>query len=683
MCRRFFYIPISLAVVLLVLQLQSTTLRAQTPSEEATEDWLLQQAADASQELPEAVMEEWQQLTETFGNRKINLNRADRQLLLESGKLSLDEIDALLGHRQQFGSLLDWYELQAIPGFTVSRIQELAQWFEVTPGHQKGSWKQSFGKLQHRWLFRVQQIMEPQAGYDSERKLSGRSHYLGPQHAFRSQYRQAGEMHQAVISISRDAGELGIDQLGGHLALQSSGRWKRIVLGDYHLRLGEGLIANTLFGNGRSVWMDQFVFNGSQLRGASGLQSFGAYRGLAATYYINRHWQWMPWLFAMRWSGSLLGNPVENEVNWQIGSIRENGLHRTPTEFAQRRQIDARGLGSQLFYNHRHLQLSLHGQYMQMPGAINRSEMLHQQHWPTGPHWLHLGIAHRWQKRKWHSQGEVAWQWQAGLAVLQQVYFIPHSKVQMRLAGRWYSPNYLSYYANSLHRGSRVNNEQGLLLQLHYQYNRQLQFAFFSDWVHFPWIRFQIPTPSSMREERLALRYDFSKTSALIGQIRLEEQQRPLSESGVRLLQNQRLIRSQLRFRQQLHENWELQWWWNSNTLGSPQRQGLASAVVLQLRYKTEKWAFAGQYSLFDATDYENRFYQTEPDVLYGMGMSSLFGQGARLVSMVQYKSRFAKVWLRYARTTYSDRETVGSGLDESSGNIRSQLSIQCQLQIR
>lgn len=656
---------------------------AQSPSEDATEDWLLQQVNDANQELPEAIMEEWQQLAESASARKINLNRADRQALMESGKLFSHEIEALLAHRSEFGLLLDWFELQAIPGFTVARIQELALWFEVLPGHQRGSWRQSFNKLQHRWLFRIQQTLEEQSGYTTERRASGRSHYLGPQHAFRSQYRQSGQMHQAVISISRDAGELGIDQLGGHLALQSNGRWKRTVFGDFHIRLGEGLVANTLFGNGRSVWIDQFVFNGSQLRGASGLQNFGAYRGVSGTFQINKKWHWMPWLFSMRWSGSFIGAASDSEALGSIGTLRENGLHRTPTEFAQRHQIPAQGFGSQLFFNNRRLQLSLHGQFLQLPGSINRNEMLHQQLWPVGPHWLHAGIAHRWQRHKWHSQGEVAWQWQGGMAALQQLYFIPHSKVQMRIAGRWYSPKYLSYHANSLHRGSRVNNEQGLLLQLHYQHNRHLQIALMSDWAHFPWMRFQIPTPSNLREERLAIRYDFSKTSFLVFQVRIETQDIGNNETGLRLLNEQRLVRAQWRYRQQLSEGWDVQWWLNHHWSQSNKGANQAQALALQLRYKSDKWAFAGQISTFDATTYENRFFQPEPDVLYGMGMSSLYGQGARLIAMAQYQNRFVRVWLRYARTAYSDRQTVGAGLDESQGNIRSQISIQCQLQIR
>jgi len=674
---------ISLAIMAGGIFFAMSTVLAQTPNEDATEDWLLQQANDAHQDLPEVLMEEWQQLAESGVIRKINLNRADRHTLTASGKLTEVEIDALLAHKQQFGLLLDWYELQAVPGFSVSRIQELQVWFEVLPGHQRGSWKHSFQKVQHRWLFRAQQILEKQEGYDLARRAAGRSHYLGPQHAFRSQYRQSGQMHQAVISIARDAGELGIDQLGGHLALQSNGRWKKIILGDYHLRIGEGLVANTLFGNGRSVWMDQFVFNGSQLRGASGLQSFGAYRGLSAVYHINSQWHFMPWLFSMRWSGSWVGASSDTADFGSIGLIRENGFHRTPSELAQRRQIAAQGMGSQLFFNNRRLQLSLHGQYMQLPGSIQRKEMVHQQLWPAGPHWLHLGLAHRWQRNKWHSQGEFAWQWASGWAFLQQFYLIPHSKVQVRMAGRWYRPNYLSYQANSLHRGSRVNNEQGVLLQLHYQMNRQLQIACMSDWVYFPWMRFQIPVPSSIREERLALRYDFSKTSSLTFQARWETQEVGHSEAGLRLLREQRIARYQWRYRQQLSETWDLQWWLNNHWSRVNRQTNRAHSTALQLRYKSEKWSFAGQLSTFDASTYENRFFQAEPDVLYGMGMSSLYGQGARFIALAQYQHRLVKVWLRYARTAFSDRETVGSGLDASEGNIRSQMSLQCQIQLR
>ncbi|MBA4303296.1 MAG: hypothetical protein C0424_03615 [Sphingobacteriaceae bacterium] len=655
---------------------------AQVPNDDATEDWLLQQGVENT-ELPQELIEEWQQLAENTIHRKIDLNRADKTTLLESGKLRPHEIDALLTHRYQFGAFIDWYELQAIRIFDAERLKELSAWFVVIPGHQRGSWRQSFSKVQHRWLFRTQQVLEPQAGFAEERKLAGRSHYLGPQHAFRSQYRQQGEMHQAVVSISRDAGERGIDQLGGHLLLQSNGRWKRVVVGDYHLRLGEGLIANTTFGNGRGVWLDQFVFNGSQLRGASGLQNFGAYRGVAGQMQINKHWQWMPWIFAMRWSGQWLEESTTEENSPMISSIRENGLHRTATEWGQRKNVAVWGMGSQLLYSHRQWQVSVHGQHMQLPGTINRSRFLHQKHWPQDPALSHLGFSHRFKQRKWHSQGEVAWQSNHHWAILQQLYAIPHSKVQLRLAGRWYAPSYLSYYANSLHRGSRVNNEQGLLFQMQYQYNRAIQLAFFSDWVYFPWMRYQVSAPSRLREERLSIRYDFSKTSSLLFQLRTEHEEGSSAESGIRLLQWATASRSQLRYRQQLSEHWEMQWWWGRNLIHNANATQNAGLMAVQLRYRSEKWGFASQFSLFDAEHYHNRFYLTEPDLLYGMGMSSLMGQGQRLVALVQYKSKYARFWLRYARTTFADRQTVGSALDASDGNVRSQISLQCQLQIR
>lgn len=662
---------------------QGNYAQAQLPNAETNEDWLLQQSTEANQTIPEALLEEWHQLSEQTNYRKIDLNKADRQTLIESGKLNSLEIDALVEHRIQFGPLIDWYELQALAVFTVQRINELSAWFYVSPGHQKGSWKQSFQDVQHRILFRLQQNLEAQAGYHAARKNEGLSHYLGPQHAFRSQYRQTGGLHQLVLAMSRDAGESGIDQFGGHLALQSSGRWKRLVLGDFHLRIGEGLVANTLFGQGRSTWIDQFVFNGSQLRGASGLQSFGAFRGVAATYQLNSYWHWLPWLFSMRWSGSLSVSEDKNAQHVIIGSIRENGLHRTPSEYEQRRQIAVQGVGSQLFYSRKKAIISIHAQYMQLPGNLGTNEMLHQQLWPVGPVWFHFGMAHRWQARKWQSQGEIAWQYEGGMAFLQQLYCIPHSKVQMRLSGRWYAPNYLSHFANSLHRGSRANNENGILMQLQYQLSRQLQLALFSDWVWFPWARFQVPAPSKMREERLSLRYQLNKSSALIFLSRFEETEIASPENGLHLPLNQRLIRNQLRFQQQINEQWELQWWWGKNFMQQNSLTTHASLVALQLRFKSDKWSFASQYCLFDAKDYENRFYQPEPDVLHGIGLSSLSGEGARLVAMCQYKTRYLQFWMRYARSAFSDRTSVGTGLEASEGSVRSQISLQCQITIR
>jgi hypothetical protein len=60
--------------------------------------------------------------------------------------------------------------------------------------------------------------------------------------------------------------------------------------------------------------------------------------------------------------------------------------------------------------------------------------------------------------------------------------------------------------------------------------------------------------------------------------------------------------------------------------------------------------------------------------------MGMLSGQGLRSVLLVQYRyKRGLDFWVRYSSSRFSDRSSVGSGLEASQGNKRSELRVQAQ----
>ena len=73
-------------------------------------------------------------------------------------------------------------------------------------------------------------------------------------------------------------------------------------------------------------------------------------------------------------------------------------------------------------------------------------------------------------------------------------------------------------------------------------------------------------------------------------------------------------------------------------------------------------------YSIHYTKLYE---YAYESDVLYAFSVPGYFYKGYRTYLTVKYDiSKSLTVWLRYAQTTYSDRNVISEGsLDEIDGN--------------
>ncbi len=82
--------------------------------------------------------------------------------------------------------------------------------------------------------------------------------------------------------------------------------------------------------------------------------------------------------------------------------------------------------------------------------------------------------------------------------------------------------------------------------------------------------------------------------------------------------------------------------------------------------------------SLFTGNDNSHPFYIYEPDVYYGMSLPALSGTGSRTFFLLRYK--FLKTFsieIKLSRVDYDDRDEIGSGLDRIPFNHRTSLKVQ------
>jgi hypothetical protein len=75
---------------------------------------------------------------------------------------------------------------------------------------------------------------------------------------------------------------------------------------------------------------------------------------------------------------------------------------------------------------------------------------------------------------------------------------------------------------------------------------------------------------------------------------------------------------------------------------------------------------------------YDSRIYAYENDVLYGFSIPAFSGKGYRYYINANYDvSKKLAFWLRWAQLIYNNRNSIGSGLDETPGNSRSEIKMQ------
>jgi hypothetical protein len=656
-------------------------LHPQVSMAQAPETWLeewLESEEEVSSEIKEEQLTEFILLKEHLLAHPIDLNRADESQLLQTGLFHPAEVAALLAHRQKFGALLAWYELQAIAGFSAERLKALAPYCFVTPGHQQGSLWYSVRSAKHRLLVRSQRILEAQQGYDPARNTAGMSHYGGSAQALLLQYRQSGSRHSLALTASRDPGELGIDRIGGHFMSKSNGRLERFVIGDYQLQLGQGLVVNNGFTPGRSAGITGSYQAGSGVQGASGNQPFGIYRGVAARYRLHSNWHVLPWVFKMRWSASVASDFEDGLLG--ATSLQLSNRFRTLTERERRYNLGIQGAGIQLSYNRPQFGVHWQTQYLQTSMPLLPRPDLYQRFKVTGAVFLHSSVSHRWRNGKWQQFGEIALFQGQTPAVVQHLMLSASSKLHLQWSYRHYPAAYHSFFGNSLSAGSQLANEKGMLWQMTFEHNRKNQFDYYIDLYQHPWLRFRVNAPSQALDQRLQWSHQPNRNSRLWVRLRHSVRERNLTENAIAAPVAFEQWRLSTQWSQQIDEQWQVQLRADRHTF--EQNSPIETAFVLSYRLKWQNgpWRISWQQAQFDAENFDNRFYLSEPDVLYAQGMGMLSGQGLRSVLLVQYRyKRGLDFWVRYSSSRFSDRSSVGSGLEASKGNKRSELRVQAQ----
>ena len=108
------------------------------------------------------------------------------------------------------------------------------------------------------------------------------------------------------------------------------------------------------------------------------------------------------------------------------------------------------------------------------------------------------------------------------------------------------------------------------------------------------------------------------------------------------------------------------------------QLNGLAFYQDLIYQSIGSPWSFSTRFALFDTDGYAIRFYAYERDVLSDFSIPAFYDRGSRFYLNAGYRlSRQWRLEARFARTWYSNQETIGSGLEEIAGPSRSDVKFQ------
>lgn len=630
----------------------------------------------------------------------ININTASTEALESLLVLSPNQISSLQGYISNNGKLLTSFELQYIDGFDLNTINKLLPFITITASDVRKDSRPLFQRIlterNNYFILRFERSIESKLGHSVPVDQDD-SRYIGSPNKLYWRYRVAKTGDFSIgLTAEKDAGEaftwdsktrrFGADFWSGHFMLENKGKWRKLIVGDFQLQLGQGL----LFGSGLSVGKGSETVNSLQkanlgLRPYTSVIEGGFLRGAAATYKLNS-WSMTGFISRLRQDANLRTGEGEG-FETHFSSIQLSGLHRTPNELANKHQISETVYGFNVDHkpdDFKRIGIIMATNAFSTP--ILKSDQAYNQFEFSGTQNYNLSLYGNIQWQQFHFFGESAISKSFGRGSVLGLRSSLSSRVDFALMFRDYQRDFHSLRGAAFSEGSRNINERGVYWGIKYQLNNQFHLSAYYDSFQFPWLRFRVNIPSKGNDYLIRLNYSPKLGVSSYFQYRKKNKARNFTSADTNETlvmlgkKNQYLINLEFKVNDALFFRSRIQF--SNYEIGDERTSG--SAFIQDAVFSTEKFTVSSRMAIFDTEGAQNRQYAYERDVLYAFSIPAYSGRGIRNYLLINYKlGRQVDIWARIARSTFYDRDEIGTGLETIDGNKRTDVKFQVRYKIR
>lgn len=633
---------------------------------------------------------ELSQFLEDLVANPINLNTAAIDDLLQIPGINIALARSVIEYRElkPFENIEELRSVKGIGKVTYKRVQPY-----VTIGSRSDRFKGLYKRPEY-WLSgnrievlsRMQQNLEDQEGFIRADSSGG---YLGNAVKYYHRFKLRSNHLSLNLTQEKDAGETlsgltGFDFTSWHIAITQNGRLKNVIVGDYSLGFGQGLVIWTggAFGKGRDV-IGTISKNDRGLRPYSSAQETDYFKGFAATYGDKIE-------LTVFYSNRPRTASVVDEDTTRFPS--SSGFHRTQPEIDRRNNIDQITTGSRFQLDTSFGLFGATSYVTEFSSYIKSESSVSNTFKFEGTQNSALGLDYRSLIGNSLVFGEAARSQNGGTGVIFGLETSINDQTDIALLYRNYSRDFQSFMGDGFGESlGYPQNERGFYLGVRQRLASKYTLSTYFDQYFFDAPRFGTKQPTQGYDFLGLIEGELTSSLDVYILVRNEIQDdeysflNPIGREALGLSKKKRQSlrvqseykvnrRTRLRSRLELVRNRNARQDWESGIL-------LYQDIRVRLGGKTQ---VDGRITIFDTDSYDTRLYQFENDLLYVLSNVGLSDKGQRSYLVVKHAvSKFLQLWMKYSVTRIEDAQVLSSGLSEIQGDRKSFIGLQARLLIR
>ena len=649
------------------------------------------EAATENSEDNETQDDSFLQSLQQFLKSPINLNTADATVLKELIILTPLQIQNIISYRTLLGKFINIYELQAVPALDIATIEKIRPFITVNDNADFiGAFSQRLSGGTHSVVARVTRVVERSKGYLLDSTTANNYYPGSPQrYFFRYKYQYKNLLQFGVVA-DKDAGEEffkgtqknGFDFYSVHLFARNIGIIKALALGDFTVNMGQGLTQWQSLAFKKSSDVLNIKRQLPVLRPYNSAGEINFHRGIGITL-AKKNIEVTGFVSYRNVDANFVTDTLNNEDF--ISSLQTSGLHRTKSETDDKGVQRQLAYGGNIAYNKNRVHIGANIIQYNFKFPITKANDPYNIYALSDKNAGNQSIDYSYTFRNLHFFGEAAIDNKKNKAFVNGLLLSVAANADMSFMYRNISSGYQSLYTNAFTESTFPSNEKGLYAGISIRPHTYWRLDAYADFYKFPWLKYLVDAPTTGVDYLAQLTYKPNKQLEVYARYRTETKPKNYNPDGsitAPVIPKQRQnFRCQVSYKINpeftFRNRTELVWY--DRTGGGAQNGFLTYADII---YKPMLKKYSGNMRLmyFETEGYDSRMYAYENDVLYSFSIPVFYDKGYRWYFNLNYDfSKKMSLWFRLAQTIYIDKATIGTGLDEITGNRKTEVKLQLQ----
>ena len=595
----------------------------------------------------------------------ISLNSATKEELRQLQFLNPIEILEIIHYRKKFGNFLSFQELNALENLSPDKIKFLKAFARIDETEEL---KFDRKILKQQILLRLRSTLEEKDGFKNNKYEGSPVYQL-------LKYRLEYAGYELGITLEKDAGEKweldkhkfpsGFDYNSFYFSLKPSKYYKKLILGNYKVSTGEGLVLGNTFGVSKtSNSIGNGVSKTTGIQASRSSTEYGFLQGLAIEYEYKK--------IKLRLFTSLTKEDANlNSEDTHITSILKTGFHRTENEKSKRKKLTRELIGFNAEYKaNEQIRIGmnqLHTTYS-LPIPVYKNSYSKEIDYQTKVNLSSLYANYSF--RNFHAFGEFAMTKEKKHASVVGFLHQLSTATKVLAKFRFLSEKFFSPNGNIIQENNHKKEEQGVYLGIKTSISSRFSLEAYLDRFSFPKGLLENLNSFGAYEFMLAGNYDLNPKTIFRVLYR---------EKKFDILNNKTKRRLDLSYKHLLEDFIELKGKVTIQNQNSNFFDNFGYSLIQDIKIRFSFLSFKTRFAIFEIDDFENRIYNYEPDLLYSFSMPFFYQKGFRYFLLIGYKpNKSLNFGFKFARSTYPLKESLSSGNEKINTNHKTGISFQC-----